>query len=507
MTPRRGALGRWMFEEYLLPEGSLAVSRVLTALYLLAMAYPRYVWLAGFPSSFYAPPLGLGVFFRGLPPSWLLWLFLAAAVSLTLALLVGWHTRTSGLALVGVSLVGNTFEYAVGKINHDILALMIVLTMSFSGWGRRYSVDSRRGATGTSPTGWPLAMLALLVGFAMFSAGLPKALSGWLDPRTHSAQAHLLNNYYVFERPTLAGRLALDYTPDFAWEALDWATVVLELAFLPAAFSRRAMLTVGGLATFFHAGIHFTMEISFHLNVLAYGMFVDWEGLLKRWAPRGAIESLAALGRVPPWSVLPVGVALTAFYGLLGNPLVLLLSPLGDGDWLRHSLAIVAPCALVAIVAGPAVLRMVGGTTRRLLGRKAVSSLDPHPLILFDGVCGMCNRAVDWVLARDRAAVFRFAPLQSAGGQAALTRYQLPADYTDSIVVIAGGHCYRYSSASLEIVRRLGPPWALLWPLVLIPPPVRDLVYDFVAARRYRWFGKLETCRLPTLEERARFID
>jgi predicted DCC family thiol-disulfide oxidoreductase YuxK len=496
-----------MFEDYLLSDGSLAVSRVLTALYLLAMAYPRYVWLAGFPSSFYAPPLGLGVFFRRLPPSWLLWLLLVAAISLTLALLVGWHTRASGLALVGVTLVGNTFEYALGKINHDILALMIVLTMSFSGWGRRYSVDARRGAIGSSPTGWPLAMLALLVGFAMFSAGLPKALSGWLDPRTHSAQAHLLNNYYVFERPTLAGRLALDYAPAFAWEALDWATVVLELAFLPAALSRRAMLAVGGLAAFFHAGIHFTMGISFHLNVLAYGMFVDWEGMLKRGAPGEALDSLAALARVPAWSVLPAGVALTAFYGLVGNPLVLLLSPLGDGDWLRHSLAILAPCALVAIVAGHAVLRTVGGTTRRLLGWVSGSPLNPHPLILFDGVCGMCNRAVDWVLARDRAARFRFAPLQSVGGQAALTRYHLPVDYTDSIVLIAGDRCYRYSSASLEIMRRLGPPWAFLWPLVLIPPPVRDLVYDFIAARRYRWFGKLEACRLPTPEERARFID
>jgi len=207
MSPGRGAMTRWMFEEYRIGERSLAVSRVLTALYLLVMAYPRYVGLAAFPSSFYAPALGLGAFFRDLPPAWVLWLLLGASVSPTLALLVGWHTRASGLTLTALTVVGNSFEYAFGKIDHDILVLMVLLTMSFSGWGRRYSVDARRAASLPPVTGWPLAMLALLVGFGMFSAGLPKVLTGWLDPSTQSAQAHILYNYHVLERATLAGRL------------------------------------------------------------------------------------------------------------------------------------------------------------------------------------------------------------------------------------------------------------------------------------------------------------
>jgi len=497
-----------MFEEYLIGERSLAVSRVLTALYLLAMGYPRYVWLTAFPSSFYAPPLGLGAFFRDLPPEWVLWLLLGATVSLTLALLVGWHTRATGLALTAFTLVGNSFEYSLGKINHDILVLMVLLTMSFSGWGRRYSVDARRAATPPPPAaGWPLAMLALLVGFAMFSAGLPKALTGWLDPSTQSARAHLLYNYYVFERPTLAGRLALDHTSALTWEALDWATVILELSFLPAAFSRRAMLAVGGIAVFFHAAIYFTMEIPFHLNALAYGMFVDWEHAFARWRSLdGALEHLAVLSRVHGWSILVAGIAITALYGMTGNTLVLLLGTLGDGDWIRHALAMLAPCLLVGMAVSQWIVGQLGVGRRRRRLQALTSEPGRHPLVLFDGVCGMCNRAVDFVLARDRADVFRFAALQSAAGQAALTRHGLSADYSDSMVLIVGERCYRYSSASLEILRRLGLPWALLWPLVLVPPPLRDLVYDFVAAHRYRWFGKLEACRVPTAEQRVRFL-
>ena len=499
----RGALPRWIFEEYRLGDESLAVSRVLTALCLLGLVYPRYVWLASFPSSFYAPPLGLGILFRGLPPLWILWAILAAAVTLTLALLVGWHTRVTGLALAAVLLAGNTFEYALGKINHDILLLVVLVTMSFSGWGRRYSVDERRGAGLPPAAAWPLALLALVVGFAMFSAGLPKAMAGWLDPRTQSAQYHLLVNYYVLERPTLAGRLALDYLPTAGWEALDWATVGLELAFLPAAFSRRAMLAVCGVAVLFHVLIHATMEISFWSNLLAYAMFVDWAAILSRARLDGVSTGLAGLSRTRGWHVFAAGGVASILYGAV-DPMLSRVRMVVDIDRVRFSMAMLAAGAVVAFAAGRAVVER--WLSRGLDAGESAPGLDCHPLVLFDGVCGMCNRTVDFVLAHDRGAVFRFAALQSTAGQAALARHRLPPDYSDSIVLIVGGRYYRYSTAALEIVRRLGPPWSMLWALAVVPPPIRDVVYDFVTARRYRWFGKLDQCRLPTAAERERFV-
>lgn len=500
MSDGRGALTRWIFEEYRISEESLGVSRVLAAVALLVMMYPRYTWLAGFPSSFFVPTPGLGMFFTGLPPWWLLWLILTAAITLTLALLVGWHTRAAGLALAAVSLVGNTFEYSLGKINHDDLLLVVVLiTMSFSGWERRYSVDARRGARRPPAAGWPLAMLALLVGFAMFSAGLPKAMAGWLDPTTQSAQAHLLRNYHILERSTWLGRLALDHVPAVGWEVLDWTTVVLEMSFLPAALSRRAMLTVCGIAVFLHAAIYLTMDIAFWGNVVTYAMFVDWSRVVARWRLLAALPGwLEVLSRAKGWAILVAGVALTMVYGLIDNPVVLILRAVSQGRVTRHSLVMLVPAVLVALAAGRSLVERIARARAR----------DPsaHPVLLFDGVCGLCSRAVDFVLAHDRRAVVRFAALQSTAGQAALARHGLPSDYTDSMALIADGRCYRYSTAVLEILRRLGWPWALLWPLVLVPPPFRDLVYEHVAARRYRWFGKLDACRLPTAAERERFV-
>lgn len=127
------------------------------------------------------------------------------------------------------------------------------------------------------------------------------------------------------------------------------------------------------------------------------------------------------------------------------------------------------------------------------------------PVIYFDGVCGLCNTFVDTVLRWDRRGVFRFAPLQ---GETAAQRLR-PEDTAnlDSVALQSEGRTYRKSSAVVRMLWRLG--WAgrimgtALW---LIPKPIREWGYDFVAKNRYRWFGKKETCRLPTPAERERFL-
>ena len=126
-------------------------------------------------------------------------------------------------------------------------------------------------------------------------------------------------------------------------------------------------------------------------------------------------------------------------------------------------------------------------------------------LLFFDGVCGLCSRSVDFVLARDRRSIFQFAPLQ---GETA--RQLLPPAYVNdlnSMVLLVEGRSFRKSSAAVRVLWRLGFGWRLLsvfaW---LVPLPLRDLVYDLVARNRYRLFGKHETCRMPTPAERSRFL-
>lgn len=128
------------------------------------------------------------------------------------------------------------------------------------------------------------------------------------------------------------------------------------------------------------------------------------------------------------------------------------------------------------------------------------------PIVLYDGVCGLCDRSVQLILRNDRRGRFRFAALQSPVGGALLERFGLPADALDSIVLVEDGRAWRKSRAALRIARGMDAPWPLLWPLIVIPRPVADFVYDLVARNRYRMFGKLDACMLPPPETRARFL-
>ena len=125
--------------------------------------------------------------------------------------------------------------------------------------------------------------------------------------------------------------------------------------------------------------------------------------------------------------------------------------------------------------------------------------------VFFDGYCGLCNGFVDFVLARDRERKFRFAPLQ---GSTSIARFGDPGDVDPSTIILEeDGIVFERSTAALRIISRLGGAWGMVAVLGLVPRPIRDAVYDWVARHRYGWFGKRDTCRIPTPEERAVFLD
>lgn len=129
-----------------------------------------------------------------------------------------------------------------------------------------------------------------------------------------------------------------------------------------------------------------------------------------------------------------------------------------------------------------------------------------HPIVLFDGVCNLCNGSVQFILRRDPAGKFRFASLQSDLGQRLLTERGLDPEALDSVVVVDGDRFYRESDAALRIARDLKGAWKALTVFRLIPRPLRDWLYRLIARNRYSWFGKAETCWLPTPELRGRFL-
>ena len=127
-------------------------------------------------------------------------------------------------------------------------------------------------------------------------------------------------------------------------------------------------------------------------------------------------------------------------------------------------------------------------------------------IVLFDGQCNLCNRGVDFALRRDHKARLRFASRQSESGQALLAKTGMLSAAGKSIVVVEGDAVHTQSRAVLEVARRLRLPWPLFFGFIIIPPFLRNALYRWVARNRYVWFGKRETCRVPTDEERARFL-
>jgi predicted DCC family thiol-disulfide oxidoreductase YuxK len=133
-----------------------------------------------------------------------------------------------------------------------------------------------------------------------------------------------------------------------------------------------------------------------------------------------------------------------------------------------------------------------------------------NPIILFDGLCNLCNQSVQFVIKHDPQSKFRFAALQSDFGQNVLRENHLDPGKLLSVVLLTHDRgrtrVYDRSRAALEIARRLNGLWPLLYVFVIVPPFIRNLVYDWVSRNRYRWFGRRDECMIPTPELRARFI-
>lgn len=129
------------------------------------------------------------------------------------------------------------------------------------------------------------------------------------------------------------------------------------------------------------------------------------------------------------------------------------------------------------------------------------------PALIFDGVCGLCNGAVDFILARENGPALTFIPWQSTLGKSILSSHGMWQKVPDALVLLVDGRVLKGSDAALEAGRWLRFPWSLLPLLRWVPRFLREPVYRFVARIRYRWFGRLDTCRIPEPGVRHRFRD
>lgn len=132
--------------------------------------------------------------------------------------------------------------------------------------------------------------------------------------------------------------------------------------------------------------------------------------------------------------------------------------------------------------------------------------IEQPPIVFFDGVCNLCNGAVQWIIRHDPNAVFKLAALQSEKAKAIAGRLGWTTDEPQSIVLMVQDKIYQRSDAVLEICWILGGWWRVFYFFKIFPAFIRDAVYNFVARNRYRWFGKQEVCWMPTPELNARFL-
>lgn len=132
--------------------------------------------------------------------------------------------------------------------------------------------------------------------------------------------------------------------------------------------------------------------------------------------------------------------------------------------------------------------------------------MNTYRLIIFDGFCNLCNGSVWFIIKRDKRKRFKFSPFQSPVAKEIVSGLGLSGTDLSAVVYVKSGSYYLKSTAVLKILKDLGGCWSLLYGLIIFPSFIRDWVYDLVARKRYRWFGRGERCMVPTLEIKDRFL-
>jgi predicted DCC family thiol-disulfide oxidoreductase YuxK len=127
-------------------------------------------------------------------------------------------------------------------------------------------------------------------------------------------------------------------------------------------------------------------------------------------------------------------------------------------------------------------------------------------VIVFDGACNWCNAWINFTIDHDPQGKFKLGMLQSEHAKQILQELQLSTEDFETFLLLEQTRIFTKSTAALKIAKHLSGLWPLLYLFIVVPRPLRDAIYDFVARHRYKWMGKAETCRVPTPSERARFV-
>jgi uncharacterized membrane protein YphA (DoxX/SURF4 family) len=296
--------GTWLVTAYSASDQQLSLARIVFAASMLFLiGVPSFEWIAGTPDIFFNPPiLSLANLLDAWPPPFVFYLLSVGVLVGFVLLLFGIATRVVSVALGVMLLIGFNLTYSFGKIDHSILVALAPIVMSISGWGNRYRLfPGRPLVEDRGRNSAALAILAILIGFGMLSAVLPKIRGGWLDPSTQAVYAIAIDSYYNLGSQDLLAWLPRVIDAPWLWELADYAAVAFEGLFIFSVRSPHVFRAFLFLAVQFHVVNVLLLNIWFTLNLAVYALFVRWQPLLERvrlpaWGHAGPLVRTLALG-------------------------------------------------------------------------------------------------------------------------------------------------------------------------------------------------------------------
>lgn len=320
-------LNHWIFYGFPADGYQLALFRIFLAFYYLIWSgVPGFTdRLGAFPTGIFNPPPGVMRLFSGIPDPLLVQLIDIILPLLWVMLAIGLFTRVVSILLSLIMIVFFGFLYSSGKIDHNFIAWLTLLVMSFSNWGNYWSVDAALGRASAKTHTWPISLMAMILGFGWFTAGTIKIAGGWLATDASMSHAFFLRNYYRTGRSGLLSEWFINLDSAFIWECLDWITILFETGFLLAAFIPVVFRGFTLMALLFHLMVLLQLNITFSHYQPLYLLF---------WVPCLRLDDLPTFfaerqQRIRLISALVLLLAVLVYYLFGRSPIALLWSSLG----------------------------------------------------------------------------------------------------------------------------------------------------------------------------------
>lgn len=469
----------WFFDTYKFNAKHLSLYRLLflSSVFIIT-GVPQYSFrIENFPEGFFNPPPFFSLFFNSILPQTY---FNIVDVFIPIGLffvLIGFRTKLFGILTSLVIIISNGFIFSTGKIDHSFLIWFLLFILSFSGWGNHYSLDSKFFNKKFKVNNWTISLYSMAIGFAFFTAGMVKLVSGWLNTSDSMLRLFFYRNYYIQgKQDYLASNFEFFSNPLF-WELGDWFTIFFEIGFLYVIFWPSNFRFFTLLAVFFHGLVLLMFNIAFSSYLVVYLLF--WIPLL----PNGIFKKIDTLSS----KVSSNKLHLTILYLLL--LMIFSLRVFIFDNNITHVYLLLFFITAIYILFFKA----------SLIFRDSNIQNDEFTVIKFDGVCNLCNSFVQFVIKRDKRNKFKFSPLQAEITDKEQTDFE-------TIILEKEGEIYDKSSAFANIVREMKGGWPYLYLTTLVPKPIRNLVYSLVAKYRYKLFGKQDSCMIPTDDLKDKFL-